>query len=92
MADLAFGTAGEERLRECGEKLLASGRWGQQVAADAMQQLPAEGEFLFSETIGQETEEADALKAGRQGVEEKAADELVGGEGVLDCCCVSGSR
>lgn len=46
-----------------------------------MQEWAAEGEFLFTETIGQETEEADALKAGRQGVEEEAAHELLGGDG-----------
>ncbi len=46
-----------------------------------MQQLAAEVEFFLPETIGQETEVADALKAGRQGVEEKAADELLAGDG-----------
>ncbi len=58
-----------------------------------MQQLAAEVEFFLPETIGQETEVADALKAGRQGVEEKAADELLGGDGQgFDCCCLSVSR
>ena len=46
-----------------------------------MQQLAAKGEFFLPETIGQEAEVANALKAGRQGVDEKAADELAGGEG-----------
>ena len=84
-----MGTAGEERLRQRFAKFTTSSGWGQQIATDAMQELPAEGEFFLAETIGEETkakpllvpEVADALKAGRQGVEEKAADELLGGDG-----------
>jgi hypothetical protein len=34
----------------------------------------------LAETIGEETVITDGLKAGRQAVEEKAADELVGGD------------
>jgi hypothetical protein len=46
-----------------------------------MQQLPAESEFFLPKTIGQEPEVANALKARRQGMEEKAAEELLGGDG-----------
>jgi hypothetical protein len=81
MADLAFRTEGKERLRQTFQKLFASGGRREQIAADAMQPLAAKREFLLAEAIGQEAEVTDALKAARQSVEEKAADELCGGEG-----------
>jgi len=46
-----------------------------------MDQLAAEGELFLPEAIGQEAEVANALKAFRQSVEQKAAQELVGGDG-----------
>ena len=36
MAEFAFGTAGDKRLREIFQQLLAGRSWGQQIAADAM--------------------------------------------------------
>lgn len=44
------------------------------------EQTPAKFQFLSAEAVGEEAEVADALKAGRQGVDQKAADELVGGQ------------
>ena len=81
MAEFAFGTAGDKRLREIFQQLLAGRSWGQQIAADAMDQLPTQSKFLLPVAIGQETEVANALKAFRQSVEQKAAQELVGGDG-----------
>ena len=69
MADFAFGTAGEERLRKCFPKFTTSGGRGQQVAAGSVQELAAEGEFFLPEAIGEETKIADALKAGWQGMQ-----------------------
>ncbi len=69
-------------MRQCGEKVFAGGSRGKQIAADSMQQLTAESEFFLPETIGEKAKVADALKARRQGVEEKAAEELVGGDSV----------
>jgi len=37
--------------RQAFPKLLAGGGRGQQLAADAMQELAAEGEFLFTEGL-----------------------------------------
>ena len=81
MAELAFGTEGEKRLRDAFPQLLAGRGGGEHIAADAMNQLAAEGKSLSPEPIGQETKVANALKAFRQSVEQKAAQELVGGDG-----------
>ena len=46
-----------------------------------MEQLAAEFEIGFAVAVGVEPIVADALKAGRDGVHQKAADELPGIEG-----------
>ena len=46
-----------------------------------LQQLAAAGDFILGVAVGQEAEVADADKAGRQDVEEEAAEELDGVEG-----------
>ncbi len=77
VAGLAFRTERKKRLCEAFQQLFAGSGWWQQIAADALDQLAAEGEFLLPEAIGQETKVANALKAFRQGVEQKAAQELL---------------
>ncbi len=54
---------------------MAADRCGFHAAAGGREQV------FLPETIGQEPEVADTLEAGRQGVEEKAADELLGRDG-----------
>jgi hypothetical protein len=46
-----------------------------------VQQVPAEREFHFAVAAGKKAEMANALEARRQGMNEKAPDELVGGNG-----------
>jgi hypothetical protein len=44
------------------------------------QQLAAQGQMPLAMAVGEQAEVADALKSGRQSVEEKAPDELLGRE------------
>jgi len=81
VTDPAFRAARHERLRQFFPKFLASLCGGQQIGAGSAQELAAESEFFFAETIGEEAEVANALKAARQGVEQKAANELVRRDG-----------
>ena len=80
MTDPAFRAARHERLRQFFPKFSASLCGGQQIGAGSAQELAAESEFFFAETIGEEAEVADALEARRQRMEEKAAHELAGGK------------
>ena len=51
------------------------------AAARDREQLAAEGEFLGAMTIAEKAVMADAMKAVRQGVQQKTPDELVGRQG-----------
>src|SRR5665213_3452481 len=57
-------------------------RWiREQCRNGAGEQVPAQFQFFFAEAVGEEAEVADALKAGWQRMDQKAADELFGGKG-----------
>src|ERR1019366_1488149 len=70
----------DRRFGDQFQHLAAFGRLRQQLGDGSDQQFSAEVEFELAMAVGQESEVADALKAGRQSVNEKAPDELVGGE------------
>src|SRR5206468_12768462 len=72
----AAGTAIE---RERGDRLLG-GRRGR-VGRGNVEQLAAQCELLGAMAVGEEAVMADAMEAVRQGVQQKAADELVRVEG-----------
>src|SRR5438046_3697719 len=62
-------------------KIAAIRRLWEQQGERRCQQPAAEIQFGGAVAVGQETVAADALKAGRKGVLQEAADELLGREG-----------
>ena len=75
----AFRTVAERLRKECREIAARLGS-GTQFSDGIGEQFSAQREFLFTEAVCEESEIADALKAGWQGVHQETADELVGGE------------
>lgn len=66
---------------ERGKEIATLGRLGQQHRGGGGEQLAAENELGGTVAVGQEAVVADALKTGRDGVLQEAADELLGGKG-----------
>lgn len=68
-------------FKQCLHQFAAGSRTGQQFSDGNQKKQAAERQILFAVTVGEIAKVADALKTGRQRVQQKPADELVGGNG-----------
>jgi len=76
-----MGAAVEVVRGDCRQQLAAIVRGRQETCDGSNQQLAAQSELGCAMAVGQKTEVAYALETGRQRVDEKAPDELIGLDG-----------
>src|SRR5690242_12202081 len=76
-AGAALRTSPGVTTHEDGGEFAALSGWRQKLRTGVGQTLPAEIQLLGAVAVGQESVVTDALKAGRQGVQQETANELV---------------